>query len=243
MRVTFFCFAKRKSPKKRRPPVCDPCASLRGKPASGRLRGAPQNSLRACGAPFEQLRRVRARSTRAPTRVPPHNRPAAGAASRGGQPNIHTGHCCARPRLRSAWRLRPRDAAERSNGPNGCPIRGFPSVCAWGAQGAGWHVCRRTHMLRELTHRSCPSGAPQARSEFCGAPRDRAPQVAPQRSEGVADSRVALSLVPFFRRRERKGLACRATPGFRSSHRHAICFQIDSKSGNRYKRFTSNSTP
>jgi hypothetical protein len=64
-------------------------------------------------------------------------------------------------------------------------------------------------MLRELTHRSCPSGAPQARSEFCGAPRDRAPQVAPQRSEGVADSRVALSLVPFFRRRERKGLARR----------------------------------
>ena len=45
MRVTFFCFAKRKSPKKRRPPVCDPCASLRGTPASGRLRGAPWNSL------------------------------------------------------------------------------------------------------------------------------------------------------------------------------------------------------
>ena len=65
-------------------------------------------------------------------------------------------------------------------------------------------------MLRELTHRSCPSGAPQARSEFCGAPRDRAPQVAPQRSEGVADSRVALSLVTFFRRRERKLLRRRA---------------------------------
>src|SRR3989344_4680109 len=64
-------------------------------------------------------------------------------------------------------------------------------------------------MLRKLTHRSCSSGAPQARSEFCGAPRDRAPQVAPERSAGVADSRVALSLVPFFRRRERKGLARR----------------------------------
>ncbi|RKR70387.1 hypothetical protein C8C94_4935 [Acidovorax sp. 94] len=83
MRVTFFCFAKRKSPKKRRPPVCDPCASLRGKPASGRLWGAPQNSLRACGAPLEQLRRVRARSMGAPTPMPPRNRPAAGAASRG----------------------------------------------------------------------------------------------------------------------------------------------------------------
>ena len=34
-------------------------------------------------------------------------------------------------------------------------------------------------MLRALTHRSCLSGAPKARSEFCGAHRDRAPQVAP----------------------------------------------------------------
>ena len=65
-------------------------------------------------------------------------------------------------------------------------------------------------MLRELTHRSCPSGAPQARSEFCGAPRDRAPQVAPQRSEGVADSRVAFSLVTFFWRSKRKPLRRRA---------------------------------
>ena len=65
-------------------------------------------------------------------------------------------------------------------------------------------------MLRELTHRSCPSEAPQARSEFCGAPRDRAPQVAPQRSEGVADSRVAFSLVTFSWRDKRKLLRRRA---------------------------------
>ncbi len=84
MRVTFFCFAKRKSPKKRRPPVCDPGASLRGKPAAGRLRGAPWNSLRCIAASFRHPRRVSSRSTRAPTRVPPRNRPAAGAASRGG---------------------------------------------------------------------------------------------------------------------------------------------------------------
>ena len=119
MRVTFFCFAKRKSPKKRRPPVCDPFAERRGKPASCRLRGAPWNSLRCVAASFRHPRRVSSRSTRAPTRVPPRNRPAAGAASRGAEPNIqqpnsHTGHRCARPSLRSAWRLRPRDGAERS---------------------------------------------------------------------------------------------------------------------------------
>ena len=50
----------------------------------------------------------------------------------------------------------------------------------------------------------------------------RAPQVAPTRSGGDADSGVALSLVPFFRRRERKGLACRATPGLRPQPRHAV---------------------
>ena len=67
--------------------------------------------------------------------------------------------------------------AERSDGPNGCLLP-TPSGCAWGAQGAGWRVCRRTYPLRQLTRRGCLNGAPQARSEFHGAPRTRAPQVA-----------------------------------------------------------------
>ena len=78
MRVTFFWVAKRKSPKKRRPPVCDPHAVRGGKPASGRLRGAPWNSLCCCAAPLGQPRRVSSRSTRAPTRMltpqPPRRR-------------------------------------------------------------------------------------------------------------------------------------------------------------------------
>ncbi len=78
MRVTFFCFAKRKSPKKRRPPVCDPFAERRGKPASCRLRGAPWNSRRCVAASFRHPRRVSSRSTRASTRVltpqPPRRR-------------------------------------------------------------------------------------------------------------------------------------------------------------------------
>ena len=148
MRVTFFCFAKRKSPKKRRPPVCDPCASLRGKPASCRLRGAPWNSLRCDAASFRHPRRVSSRSTRAPTRVPPHNRPAAGAASRGGTAEQPTsiraiaalGRACA-ARGACARETGP-SAAQRSNGPCGCLLPGFPSGCAWGAQGAGWHARR-----------------------------------------------------------------------------------------------------
>ena len=116
-RGTFLCFAKEKYPKERRPPVCDPFAVRRGKPASCRLRGAPWNSLRCVAASFRHPRRVRARSMGAATPMPPPNRPAAGAASRGGtseQPNSHSGHRCAWPGLRSAWRLRPRVGAERS---------------------------------------------------------------------------------------------------------------------------------
>ncbi len=133
----------------------------------------------------------------------PRNRPAAGAASRGGQPNSRTtpraiaalGPGCA-ARGACARELGP-SAAQRSNGPCGC--HRVPFWMRLGRAGRG--VAR---VLRELTHRSCSSGAPQARSEFCGAPRDRAPQVAPQRSEGVADSRVAFSWVTFSWRDKRK---------------------------------------
>ena len=90
MRVTFFCFAKRKSPKKRRPPVCDPFAERRGKPAECRLRGAPQNSLRAgalrsnnCGESVHEAWALRRPCH--PTTAPPQAQPAGV-----GQPNIQT---------------------------------------------------------------------------------------------------------------------------------------------------------
>ena len=42
-----FLVRTRKGGKRKRPHVCDPCASLRGQPASQRLRGARWNSLRS----------------------------------------------------------------------------------------------------------------------------------------------------------------------------------------------------
>ena len=103
MRVTFFCFAKRKSPKKRRPPVCDPFAVRRGKPASGRLRGAPWNSLCA-GARRSDSHGESVHEAWALRRpCSPRNRPAAGAASRGREPNIQTAGHPFGPSLRSAW--------------------------------------------------------------------------------------------------------------------------------------------
>ena len=43
--------------------------------------------------------------------------------------DIRTGHRCARPRLRSARRLRPREGAERSKGPCGCLDVRLPHPC------------------------------------------------------------------------------------------------------------------
>ena len=134
VRVTFFCFAKRKSPKKRRPPVCDPFAVRRGKPAAGRLRGAPWNSLRCVAASFRHPRRVSSRSTRASTRVltpqpPRRRRSQQGVDSRTSkQPNSRTSiRAIAALGLARAARgacareLGP-SAAQRSKGPCGCLV-------------------------------------------------------------------------------------------------------------------------
>ena len=167
-RSNFLSLRRKKVTKERATPLSASPALRYGATCGARGQGALRNSLRACGAPLKQPQRVSSRSacvlrhTRHPARCAPRR------IQRGWGTDIHTGHRFARPHLAGASAARCADWAERSNGPCGSPIRGFPSVCAWGAQGAGWHVCRRTHMLRELTHRSCSSGAPQARSEFCG---------------------------------------------------------------------------
>jgi hypothetical protein len=61
VRVPFFRVAERKEPKKGRPYTLRPFASLRAT-CGARSWGVPQNSLRACGAPFRQLRQVSSRS-------------------------------------------------------------------------------------------------------------------------------------------------------------------------------------
>ena len=219
-RVTFFRFAERKSPKKGRPPVCDPFAVRRGKPASGRLRGAPQNSLRACGAPFEQLRRVSSRSMGAATPMPPRNRPAAGAASRGGtaeQPNSQHG-----PSLRSA--SRSRRAAPAPFRPSAVMARGVvrlrvPFCACREAQGRG---CVR---VPQDTRTSCTDSPQLFERSAQRAVSSAAHPLTEHRRLPVAQrrdthSRVALSLVTFFRRSERKLLARRATPCLRPALKH-----------------------
>ena len=171
-RGTFLCFAKEKYPKERRPPVCDPFAERRGKPASCRLRGAPQNSLRACALRSnncgESVHEARAlRRACHPATAPPQAQPEGGWTAE--QPTAEQPHG---PLLRSApSRGRKRHALRRPGRATRWPewmFAGFPSVRAEKRRAGGACVCRRTHALRALTHRSCSSGAPQARSEFCG---------------------------------------------------------------------------
>ncbi len=166
VRVTFFCFAKRKSPKKRRPPVCDPFAVRRGKPAACRLRGAPWNSLCAARATqtatasqFTKHGRFDAHAH--PATAPPQAQPA------GGQPNSQ--HPFG-PSLRSAQfaqrvALAParRGRAQRTEAMARVDVRlGFPYARAETRRAGGACVCRRTHALRALTCRSCLNGARSA---------------------------------------------------------------------------------
>ncbi len=175
--------------------------------------GVRRGTRFALRAPLGQPRRVRARSMGASTPMLTPQPPRRRRSQQGvGQPNIETA-------TRAFASLGPVSRAQAPRAAQAGPSAAMARVdvrfagsllYAPGARRARGGMRVGARMLRELTHRSCSSGAPQARSEFCGAPRDRAPQVAPQRSEGVADSRVALSLVTFFRRDERKLLRRRA---------------------------------
>jgi pyruvate dehydrogenase E1 component len=128
-RYLFFASPKKSTQKKGDPAVCDPFALLRGKPAAGRLRGAPWNSLRAGAlrsdnhgeSDHEACARRRACH---PANAPPQAQPEGGGQPKARQPNSHTGHCCARPSLRSAGACARAVWAERSDGPYGCPLAG-----------------------------------------------------------------------------------------------------------------------
>jgi hypothetical protein len=140
-----------------------------------------------------------------PATAPPQAQPAGG-----GQPDIHSGHRCARPRVRSAWRLRPRDWAERSAAkqwPVWMSDSRVPFTMRRGAQGVGRHgrrgaraSCSDSLRLSERSAQRVASSAARPTTEHRRLP-------AAKRRDAAC--RVALSLVPFFRRRERKGLARR----------------------------------
>ena|GEM_PF-1019643 len=142
--------AKEGDPKSATPSRCEG-ANLR-RCACGVRRGT-RFALRA---PLEQPRQARARSMRAPTRMPPLNHPAAGAATRGLKP----------PRAIAALgperrrRFAPRVPGRAQRWPV-WPFDGFPSGRAEKRSAGGGQACRRTRMLRALACRGCSSAARQ----------------------------------------------------------------------------------
>ena len=88
-----------------------------------------------------------------------------------GQPNNHSGHCCARPSLRSAWRLRPSGSGRAQRRPEGMSVCGFPSGCA--EERRFWRIRARV----------CLSDA--KRREFSETPAKLSTAGCPQRSEGT----------------------------------------------------------
>ena len=194
--VTFSCLAKRKSPKRRRPYCACPFAALRAT-CDARSGGAPQNSLRAgalrsnnCGESVHEVR------VSCGTRT--HPLPCASRHAQKGTRNRTSTRAIASlgPVCAGASASRCAIQAERSDGPYGCWAVGLLGCWAVGLLGCwaatpllyapgarrrrgGVGVPQDTPALRQLTRRVCLNGAPQARSELRGAPRIRAPQVAP----------------------------------------------------------------
>ncbi len=180
MRVTFFRVAERKSPKKGRPCCLRPLRCAAGQPGVlghgvHRRTRCALLALRSdnCDESVHEARALRRAC---------HPAPCAPQAHTEGNPrgsDIHSGHRCARPHLAGASAARCASTAERSKGPCGCldvrlldvrlpPLLAAPAAGRlWGGMGV------EAPMLRELTRRGCPSGAPQAQSEFHGAPRNR----------------------------------------------------------------------
>ena len=205
--ASVFLLLRQKKGTKEKATLLSATPSLRcGATWGARARGVPQNSLRACSAPFRQLRQVRARRRVSCGTRPPRPLRAPGASRRDGGPNSHTGHCCARPHLAGASATRCAFGAEQRDGPCGCLDVRLSTPCWLRLRRGGCGVSMRVgaRMLRVLTRRSCLSGAPQARSEFCGAPRNRPDAGCPAAQRRGRRLGVALSLVTFFRRRERK---------------------------------------
>ena len=132
-----FASPKERNQRKGDPTVCVPCASLRGNLRCSGLAGSHSNSLR-----FTSLRQSRAliRQTLRSSAHPEGQR---------GQ-NSHSGHRCARPILAGASATRCAGQAERSDGPNGCPVVwmfGSPPLLAAPAAGRLWgeHGRRSAH--------------------------------------------------------------------------------------------------
>ena len=164
----FLLRRQKKVTKEKATPLSASPALRAGATCGARGRGAPQNSLRAVGAPFKQLRRVRARSmcVLRHTCHPAHCAPR--RIQRGWGRNFHSGHCFAAlrsapPRGRKRHALRSLGRAKQwPEWLFGCLVP-HPCWLRLRRGGCGVSMGVAAPMLRELTRRGCPSGARSAK--------------------------------------------------------------------------------
>ena len=84
-------------------------------------------------------------------------------------------------------------------------------------------------MLRELTRRVCPNGAPQARSELCGEPRKRPAAGLPRSEAQGSQTEGRLFFGDFLLAKQKKVTAPPgAHPGSRPPQKHRINYQNNS---------------
>ena len=136
-----------------------------------------------------------------PATAPPQAQPAGVGSQTAKQPHGPSLRSASRSRREAPARSGP-SVAQRSNGPCGCWLP-KPLCMRRGAQRAGWHVGRRTHMHRGLTRRSCLSGARQRAASSATHP-SREHRRLPVAKRRDADSGVAFSLVTFFLATQKK---------------------------------------
>ena len=130
------------------------------------------------------------------------------------QPNSHTGHRCARPSLRSAWRLRPSGSGRAQRRPVWLSGFGFPSGCA--EERRFWRIRARV----------CLSAA--KRREFSETPTKLSTAGCPQRSEGTQPvGSLFLGLLSFGEAKESESPAG-ARPGPRTRQRHTTSYKNNS---------------
>ena len=137
-----------------------------------------------------------------------------------GTRRAHPGHRCARPQRAQALCAAQRQA-ERSDGPCGCSA--VPPLLAAPAAGRlRGDTGVEAPVLRCLARRGCPNGAPQARSEFCGAPRNRHAAGLPRSEAQGSQTEGRLLFGDFLLAKQEKVTAPPgAHPGSRPSTRHA----------------------
>ena len=195
-RGTCSLLRQRKVPKRKATPSLRPLRCATGQTCVGAVAGCAVELALRWRAPLGQPRRVSSRGMGAATPMltpqPPRRRRSQQGVGHPNiqQPNSHTGLCFARPHLAGASATRCANWAERSNGPNGCPLPGFPSGCAEERSG------------QRIRARDCLSAV--KRSEFERDPAGREHRRLPEAQRRDADSGVAFFCLLFLATQEKK---------------------------------------